>query len=182
MQIKLLRNHATLRSALNHKACRRLFEAHLTAEYSEESIRFYDAVDAVLGPAAAAEGGGRERMASVARSKEIVSEYVVDGAGQQVNIPGKMREELEAACKADDLEAMSNKLRDAQDEIYLLMARDNWPRFTKTKPFEELLSDIGSYASMQRFVCEEDLMTLIQDCEGGGRAQPQKDHGTEGHV
>jgi len=170
MQIKLLRNNTTLRSALNHKKCRSLFEAHIKSEFSEESIRFYDAVASALATAAlpgALEGPSKDTMATL--GTQLVNEYVVDGCDAQVNIPGKMQKEIEAADKAKDLRTLFDKLRDAQAEIYLLMARDNWPRFIKSDPFAKLLADIGSYGEeVKGLVSEQDLMMLVQDGEGDG--------------
>ena len=88
MQIKLLRHHSTLRAALNHKRCRALFETHIKGEYSDESIRFFDAVAAMLATAdleGSREGGGEEALMTLA--KRIVNEYICDGADSQVNIP-----------------------------------------------------------------------------------------------
>ena len=55
---------------------------------------------------------------------------------------------------------------EAQGEIYTLMARDNFPRFTKTEAFAELLKQIGSYdAAVTSLVSQEDLTMLVQDGE-----------------
>jgi hypothetical protein len=60
-------------------------------------------------------------------------------------------------------------MRKAQDEIYTLMARDNFPRFTKSQPFEDLLEEIGSYSeTAATLVSDNDLTMLVQDGEGAG--------------
>jgi len=115
----------------------------------------------------ALEGPSKDTMATL--GTQLVNEYVVDGCDAQVNIPGKMQKEIEAADKAKDLRTLFDKLRDAQAEIYLLMARDNWPRFIKSDPFAKLLADIGSYGEeVKGLVSEQDLMMLVQDGEGDG--------------
>ena len=60
-------------------------------------------------------------------------------------------------------------MRKAQDEIYTLMARDNFSRFTKTQPFQDLLAEIGSYSdAVAQMVSDDDLTMLVQDGEGAG--------------
>jgi len=168
MQIKLLRHHSTLRAALNHKRCRALFETHIKGEYSDESIRFFDAVAAMLATAdleGSREGGGEEALMTLA--KRIVNEYICDGADSQVNIPGGMQKEIIAADNAGQVTVLLEKLKDAQGELYLLMSRDNWSRFVKGKAFDEMLIEIGSYGeSVVDLVSEEDLTMLVQDGEG----------------
>ena len=54
----------------------------------------------------------------------------------------------------------------AQGEIYTLMARDTFPRFVKSKPWESLLVELGSYdASVTSLVSDNDLTMLVQDGE-----------------
>ena len=65
-------------------------------------------------------------------------------------------------------------IRKAQDEIYVLMARDNYPRFTKSQPFQDLLDAIGSYdAAVSELVSDKDLTMLVQDGEGMDAATGQ---------
>ena len=168
MQIKLLRTHATLRSVLSHKRSRPLFEAHIKSEYADESIKFFDAAASCLATAGlkgALEGDSRTGIMMMA--KKLVDEYIVDGADSQVNIPGGMQKAIEAADKAGDAATLFEKMKDAQAEIYLLMARDNYPRFVKSKEFEDLLKEIGSYGDeVKDLVSEKDLTMLVQDGEG----------------
>ena len=65
MQIKILREKSPLRSALNHKRTRALFEKHIESEFSGESVKFFDAAGAALGAAAlpgALEGDDTQAM------------------------------------------------------------------------------------------------------------------------
>lgn len=170
MQLKLLRNKATLKSALAHRRCRPLFEAHIKSEYSEECIKFYDAIGSALATAAlpgALEGDSKTAMMTLAR--KLCDEYIADGSNMQVNIPGGMQKAILAAEKEKDAVTFFDKMKDAQGEIYLLMARDNWPRFNKSKAFLDLLEEIGSYGEdVKDLVSEDDLTMLVQDGEGGG--------------
>ena len=71
--------------------------------------------------------------------------------------------------EADELLAA---LRKAQDEIYTLMARDNFPRFTKTAAFEDFLQEVGSYdQGLTKLVSDTDLTMLVQDGEGAENDQ-----------
>lgn len=168
MQIKVLRQHATLRSALNHKRCRPLFEAHIKKEFSEESILFFDAVSSALATVALPGAlAGESRQSLMLLARKLVDEYIVDGSQQQVNIPGGMQKAIIAAEKTGDAETLFSEFRNAQGEIYLLMARDNWPRFVKTDEFQSLLDEIGSYGEdVKELVSESDLTMLVQDGEG----------------
>ena len=68
-------------------------------------------------------------------------------------------------------DAVLKRITDAQGEIYTLMARDNFPRFTKSDAFAGLLVQIGSYdASVASLVSQEDLTMLVQDGEGLAQA------------
>ena len=103
-------------------------------------------------------------------AKVLVKEYVLDGAMEQVNIPGGLQKKIKALDEAvaADFGELVSALKKAQDEIYVLMARDNFPRFTKTQAFEDLLSELGSYdAAVTELVSDNDLTMLVQDGEGG---------------
>jgi len=165
MQLKLLRHASTLRSCLNHRRCRPLFVKHIEGEYSAESIRFYDAVWD-LKTAASKEGNAEEARKM---AKELIKEYVLEGANQQVNIPGGLQKKIKDASddSTTDFTDLMKLIKKAQDEIYVLMQRDNFPRFTKTQAFENLLKELGSYdEGVADLVSDNDLTMLVQDGEG----------------
>jgi len=161
MQIKLLGSECTLKSVLSHKRSRPLFVAHIEGEYSGESIHFYDAVQECLTSSSALDDESMRK-----KLHEIIAEYVVDNSPQQVNIPGGQQKDI-VASKDGPVDVLLKKIKVAQGEIYLLMARDNFPRFTKAQPFLDFMQDIGSYgASVKDVVAESDLTMLVQDGEG----------------
>ena len=179
MQIKLLRHGCTLRACLNHETTRPLFVKHIEGEYSGENIHFYDAVAHLLRQvkeAAAAGGGGADADADARKEcARIVGEYIVDGSSEQVNIPGFLQKAIKDMNDAGDATALADlvgKLKDAQTEIYVLMARDNFPRFVKSEPFSAVLEELGSYdASVTQLVSESDLTMLVQDGEGASEEE-----------
>jgi len=177
MQIKLLRDKTTLKAALQHKRCRALFEKHIESEFSGESIKFFDAAGSALiaaGLPGALEGPPAQALHMLA--KQLIDEYIVENSSNQVNIPGGLQKAIldaEKAIKDEEMgvgmQKLYDKLRSAQGEIYLLMSRDNFPRFIKSDQFHKLLDEIGSYGEAVRaLVSEQDLTLLVQDGEGGG--------------
>jgi len=169
MQIKLLRNGCTLKSCLQHLRCRPLFEKHIEGEYSGENIKFYDAVAEHVAQMAKPDASADELKAA---TLALVSEYVVDGSPQQVNIPSHMQKKI-IQWKNDDGSAADclPLMLQAQTEIYTLMARDNFPRFIKSQAFSELLAELGSYDwSVASLVSNNDLTMLVSDGEGIAQA------------
>ena len=101
----------------------------------------------------------------------MIKEYVVGGSPQQVNINSKQQNNIKDwQGSGKGYSYVIEYMKEAQGEIYTLMARDNFPRFTKAQPFADLLVWIGSYATTDAmaFVSESDLTMLVQDGEGGG--------------
>jgi len=176
MQLKLLRDKCSLKSALNHKRCRALFTKHIESEFSGESISFFDDCQSALtaaGLPGALEGAPAQALHMLA--KKLIDEYIAEGSNQQVNIPGGLQTEIlnlekgvEDKEMGKGLAKLYDKLRQAQGEIYLLMSRDNFPRFIKGEGFIKLLEEIGSYGeSVKELVSEQYLTLLVQDGEGG---------------
>lgn len=180
MQIKLLRHGCTLRACLNHDKGRPLFVKHIEGEYSGENIKFFDVVTDLLKRAKQGMSAHNDVQELQGTLKEIIKEYILDGSSQQVNIPSHQQKGIKAMydsgalewanpLKGEAVEEMVGKMKDAQTEIYVLMARDNYPRFVKSSAFDELLSEVGSYdASVTELVSENDLTMLVQDGEGSG--------------
>jgi len=166
MQLKLLRSGCTLKAALNHNRCKPLFVKHIEGEYSGENIKFYDDVAMISRAASTTDTDGMRT-----KLKDNLAEYIVDGSPQQVNIPGILQKQIKASMDGADFDVPASLalLKRAQSEIYMLMSRDNLPRFVKSELFLALLKEIGSYdASVTDLVSENDLSMLVQDGEGGG--------------
>lgn len=112
---------------------------------------------------------------SHALAKNLISEYIVDGSDNQVNIPGGLQRAIIDAERAivdsnrgPATKELFEKMKEAQSEIYLLMARDNYSRFVKTDAFKNLLNELGAYGEgVKDLVSEQDLTLLVQDGEGG---------------
>jgi len=165
MQLKLLSTGCTLKAALNHNRCKPLFVTQIEGEYSGENIKFYDAVNDLAKQAASADAGSMRGIL-----KECLAEYIVDGSPQQVNIPGGLQKQIKEAMSDAEFDVGKAMVfvKRAQSEIYMLMSRDNLPRFVKSQPFLDLLKELGSYdASVTELVSENDLSMLVQDGEEG---------------
>lgn len=101
-------------------------------------------------------------------ARELIEEYILDGSPQQVNIPSGQQKAIKAWRDSGPTGVTDfvKLLKAAQGEIYTLMARDNFPRFTKLGDFTALLSELGSYhTSVTELVSDSDLTMLVQDGE-----------------
>ena len=199
MQIKLLRNGCTLKAILAHPKGRPLFEKHIKGEYSDEHVKFYDATASYLERAHADDA---DAAAMLKDANTLIDEYVLDGSSSQVNIPSNMCKKI-TAWRKGDVQPASEVLEDlaaAQNEVYTLMARDNFSRFTKTpvtlarlrvlnaafdvltdgetgaracvstQAFADLLVEIGSYDASVTSLVSNDDLTMLVQ-DGEGLAQ-----------
>ena len=110
----------------------------------------------------------RRAKAKSRQEKGKVPSLVQKAKGKTSTSLQKKIKELDADANSD-FDQLVRAMRKAQDEIYTLMARDNFPRFTKSQPFEDLLEEIGSYSeTAATLVSDNDLTMLVQDGEGAG--------------
>jgi len=159
MKIKLLREKVPLNGILQHSLARAKFAKQLEAEYATESLFFYEATTAVAASSASLKTS----------AKSLINEFIIEGAPQQVNIPSELQKQLSSFNEASSDGHMDEKwlrklLMKAQAEIYMLMSRDSLPRFVKSGPFQDLLTDMGSYSEVTAALISADsLAQLAQD-------------------
>lgn len=126
------------------------------AEYATESLFFYEATTAVAASSASLKTS----------AKSLINEFIIEGAPQQVNIPSELQKQLSSFNEASSDGHMDEKwlrklLMKAQAEIYMLMSRDSLPRFVKSGPFQDLLTDMGSYSEVTAALISADSLAQL---------------------
>mmetsp|Transcript_59025 Transcript_59025/g.117270 ORF Transcript_59025/g.117270 Transcript_59025/m.117270 type:complete len:339 (-) Transcript_59025:11-1027(-) len=101
-----------------------VFEEQLQKEYSDENLAFWQTVRAYRD----LETDGAARLA---KAREIESQFVVNGAPREINLPSKIQEALVQQLKACTTEAPLDLFDPASHEIFSLMERDTYRRFNK---------------------------------------------------
>jgi len=109
------------------------FLAYQEAEMSAENMKFW-----LVAKDFRFNVDNNAQQAIRQEAKEIVDEYVKPGAEKQVNIPGKMSEQIMKVLKGAD-STTRDLLLPAEDEVMKVMGRDTWPRFKGGKKFREAL-------------------------------------------
>ena len=54
----------------------------------------------------------------------------------------------------------------AQNEVYLLMEKDNFPRFKKSSLFKQLLNDIDPHYKVRTWIAPDQVIVKVL-CSGG---------------
>ena len=134
-QLRLLQGKSELKHLLAHPSGLKAFTDFLKIELADENIIFWNAVQAyVIAP-------------NEDNATRLYTDYISEKATLQVNIPGKMRQEilknLEAATASGGFP--TSLFEPAEKEIYKLMVRDNYARFKKSPQFKEFFSSLGIF-------------------------------------
>lgn len=135
-ELRLLKNSATLRHVFAHSLGISSFREFLEAEHAGENIDFWVAVKDFRA------NGEDELDKRKEQAKQIFVTFCADYADRQVNIPHKMRAEIDAKLQSDD--AISPDLFDAaMQEIYRLLDRDKFLRYKASAKFKSFLGRLG---------------------------------------
>lgn len=111
-----------------------VFREFLKSEFSEENIEFWLACEDYKKTKSDHLHGKAER---------IYEEFVQSDAIKQINIDYQMREAT--AKKAQD--PTHSSFDEAQKTVYILMERDSYPRFLKSKSYLNLLNQLQTNTS-----------------------------------
>ncbi|XP_036425461.1 regulator of G-protein signaling 8 [Colossoma macropomum] len=118
---------------LSHKYGLAAFRAFLKTEFSDENIEFWLACEdykKIKSPAKL-----------VSKANKIYKEFIDVQAPKEVNIDFRTREET----KQKLLEPTSSSLNEIQAKVYSLMEKDSYPRFLRSKIYQELLNRTQMY-------------------------------------
>ncbi|CAL1593079.1 unnamed protein product [Knipowitschia caucasica] len=114
------------------------FTAFLVSEFSEENIAFYFICEEYR----------QTKVLSKLPSKaqKIYEEFICSDAPREINIDHETRD-----ITRDNMASPSLSCFDlAQHKIYLLMAKDCYPRFLRSQAYRDLLHQAKSPKSLQR--------------------------------
>lgn len=103
------------------------FTTFLVSEFSEENIAFYFACEEYRNTKSASK--------LPAKARKIYDEYICTDAPREINIDHETRD----ITKANLLTPSLSSFDIAQHKIYLLMAKDCYPRFLRSPAYRDLL-------------------------------------------
>ncbi|XP_067892611.1 regulator of G-protein signaling 4-like [Heterodontus francisci] len=118
----------SLQQLISHKDGLAAFTEFLQSEYSEENIKFWLACEEYRKCKSPA------KLAS--KAKKIFNEYIAVESPREVNLESQIREET----RKNILEPTSSCFDEAQSKIQILMQKDSYPRFLKSKVYLDLLN------------------------------------------
>jgi len=108
---------------------RRLFKDFLVQEYSEENLLFWTEVEKLKDLL-------YDDEAHRKKSKKIYEEFVESMAPKEINISGTTRRKIAEELENDN--TSENVFKIAQNEVYVLMRRQSYPRFLVSHLFKQL--------------------------------------------
>ncbi|XP_076010597.1 regulator of G-protein signaling 16 [Genypterus blacodes] len=111
--------------ASKHGLC--AFTAFLVSEFSEENIAFYFACE---------DYRASKSLANLpAKAKKVYDEFIGSDAPREVNIDHETRDITKANMAVPSLSCFDL----AQHKVYLLMAKDCYPRFLRSTVYRDLI-------------------------------------------
>lgn len=105
------------------------FTNHLQSEFNTENIRFYTHAKAFRENFHAFPNGALTRLAA----DEIYWTFVHPGSVLEINIPGEMRADIQTKLATPQRDLFAR----AEREIFELMQKDPFSRFTRTKEYKD---------------------------------------------
>ncbi|KAF7647216.1 hypothetical protein LDENG_00175840 [Lucifuga dentata] len=113
------------------------FTAFLVSEFSEENIAFYFACEDYRSTKSAAQ--------LPAKAQKIYDEFISTDAPHEINIDHETRDITKGNMAAPSPSCFSL----AQHKIYMLMAKDCYPRFLRSPVYRELICQAETKTSKQ---------------------------------
>ncbi|KAL4660121.1 regulator of G-protein signaling 4-like [Arapaima gigas] len=117
----------SLDNLVNHEVGLSTFKTFLKMEFSQENIEFWMACEEYKRTTS------KEQL--TAKAKEIYNTYVDVDSPKEVNLDAVTREETKRSLK----DIGPSSFNEAQKKIFLLMEKDSYRRFLKSKMFLDLL-------------------------------------------
>ncbi|KAI1892139.1 hypothetical protein AGOR_G00150900 [Albula goreensis] len=123
----LLKCSESLEHLLNNDVGLTAFAAFLKSEFSQENIEFWMACEKYKKTASPKE--------VAAKAMEIYDQYVAAESPNEVNLDSATREETKRNLETPSLSSFD----EAQRKIFLLMEKDSYKRFLKSRLFQEMV-------------------------------------------
>jgi len=167
--VRILGLSCHLEHVLEHDVARRSFESHMTSEFSSEGLKFYYKAYDYWEKYKEREALGNKMMAT-----EIYDKYLSVNAPEQVNIPGTMREAVEAELNSSDGPS-ATIFSNSRAEAFSMIEKDNFKRYKKTDAFQLLLKSLRAYPNIDlQKVNVHDLMDKSGQTRYSRPTQSQK--------
>uniref|UniRef100_A0A667ZNI1 Regulator of G protein signaling 16 n=1 Tax=Myripristis murdjan TaxID=586833 RepID=A0A667ZNI1_9TELE len=131
----LMLRHGTWITGYRDGLC--AFTAFLVSEFSEENIAFYFACEEYRGIKSASK--------LPAKAQKIYDEFISSEAPREVNIDHETRD----ITKANMLAPSTSCFDLAQHRIYMLMAKDCYPRFLRSPAYRDLVCQASAKSTKQ---------------------------------
>ena len=148
MSIRSLHHRkAALSSLLEDVVGAAFFRSFLEKDFSEAGLDFFDAATDVLRSDNA--GGLNESDSFSTVSRKVIEEYVLPGAVHEVNLPSRCR-----IARRGTPERLA-LLRQAREEILLLLAFDPFPRFLQSSFFKAMVDEMSARGVLHRPVISD---------------------------
>eukprot|EP00058_Branchiostoma_floridae_P008086 XP_002593574.1 hypothetical protein BRAFLDRAFT_88146 [Branchiostoma floridae] len=118
------------------KSChgRIIFREFLKTEYSEENMMFWLACEDLK------EEKPENQSAIEEKARQIYEDYISILSPKEVSIDSRVREII----NRNMVDPTPSTFDEAQQQIYVLMHRDSYPRFLNSKMFKDLLRQVSS--------------------------------------
>ncbi|MBN3302280.1 RGS4 protein, partial [Amia calva] len=108
------------------------FTTFLKSEFSEENIEFWASCEEYKRT--------MSQTKRAAKAKKIYEQYVAVESEKEVNLDSSTREETKRNLE----DPTASSFDEAQRKIFLLMEKDSYRRFLKSKTYRDLLQHPGS--------------------------------------
>ncbi|XP_028300017.1 regulator of G-protein signaling 8 [Gouania willdenowi] len=112
---------------LSHKYGLAAFRTFLKSEFSDENIEFWMACEDYKKI--------KNSTKLVSKASKIFTEFIDVQAPREINLDYRTREKTKESLA----DPSPNSLNDAQGKIYSLMEKDSYPRFLRSKMYQDIL-------------------------------------------
>ncbi|VDP10939.1 unnamed protein product [Soboliphyme baturini] len=144
---ELIQISASFEQMLKNRTLRCLFSQFLEREYSEENLIFWLACEEV--------NQIKDSAVVAKKINEIYESFITKNAPLELNLSSDVRLQIIASIGNPD----PSIFRTAQDQIFLLMKNDSYPRFLKSDLYLKLMKsfDESGQISSRRTMSEADV-------------------------
>ncbi|XP_033936810.1 regulator of G-protein signaling 8 [Pseudochaenichthys georgianus] len=113
---------------LSHKYGLAAFRTFLKSEFSDENIEFWMACEEYKKL--------KSSTKLVSKANKILHEFIDNQAPREINIDYRTREKTKQTLKVPS----STSLNEVQSKVYSLMEKDSYPRFLRSKMYQDIVN------------------------------------------
>ncbi|XP_016897567.1 regulator of G-protein signaling 8 [Cynoglossus semilaevis] len=119
---------------LSHKCGLAAFRTFLKTEFSDENIEFWMACEEYKKV--------KSCTKMMSKANKIFKEFIDVQAPREVNIDYRTREKIKQSLE----EPSSSTLDEVQAQVYSLMEKDSYPRFLRSKMYQEIVNRVHAHS------------------------------------